>query len=73
MGETVRVQGEDAVVKGPGGFLVVPKAALREDGERLRAEGVDWAHAKERGEAWRREHEDVLRFDEHGMPIVGPR
>lgn len=70
VGETVRVEGEEVVLKHEGTFLVVPKAALREDGERLRAEGVDWAEAKAKGEAWRTRQEDVMRSDAQGMPIL---
>jgi hypothetical protein len=72
-GETVRIQGEDAVLHGPGGFLVVPKAQLDEAGEDLRAAGVDWARAAERGAAWAKEHEDKLHFDDKGMPITEKR
>ena len=72
-GETVRVQGEDVVLHAATGFLVVPKASLREHGEELRAEGVDWTDAERRGIQWRDEHEDTMHVDDKGMPIVEKR
>jgi hypothetical protein len=70
VGETVRVQGDDVVLKGPEGFYVVPRTELKEEGERLRAHGVDWVLARNRGEIWRREHEDVMKVDDKGMPVL---
>lgn len=71
VGETVRVEGGDVVVKKEGGgFLAVPRASLEEDGERLRLGDVDMAEAAAKGEAWRKRQEDVMRFDEKGMPIL---
>lgn len=73
VGETVRVQGDEVVLHGKQGFLVVPKAALHEEGEDLRAEGVDWVEAERRGIQWRDEHEDAMQFDAQGMPVLEKR
>lgn len=72
VGETVRVEGDEVVLKREGGFAMVPRAALRDDGNRLRAEGVDWVAAAVKGEAWRRRHEDTMEYDDKGMPVREP-
>lgn len=69
-GETLRVEGQQVVLKRGGEFLVVPRAALREDGEKLRAEGVDWEQARRDGEAWRSRQEDAMAYDETGLPVA---
>lgn len=66
VGETVRAEGDDMILKQGATFLAVPRSVLREDGERLRAEGVDWALAKEKGEAWRARQENAI-TDELGQ------
>jgi hypothetical protein len=71
VGETVRVEGDEVVVKQEGAFLMVAKANLHEDADKLRAEGVDWDAARAKGEAWRQRQEDVMRYDEKGLPIPG--
>lgn len=70
MGETVRVEGDEVVLKRETGFAVVPRAALREDGARLRVGDVDWSAAMEKGEAWRRRQDDTMRYDDKGMPVL---
>lgn len=69
LGEVVRIQGEEVVVKHGGMFLVVPRPALTEQGGKLRAGDFDRAEATARGEAWRKQQENVMKYDAQGMPV----
>jgi hypothetical protein len=69
LGETVRVEGDDVVVSRGGAFLVLPRASLEEHGEKLRAVELNLAEAEARGEAWRKKQEDVMAYDDKGMPL----
>jgi hypothetical protein len=70
IGETVRVTPADLVVLSSGTFLLVPRSHIQEYGPDIMCDdGIDWEQAARRGEAWRKEHEDQLRFDEHGMLV----
>lgn len=67
VGESVRVEGDDVVVKQGAVFLVLPKASLKDEGPHLRAASIDWTDAAKRGEAWRARQEDRI-SDELGKP-----
>lgn len=71
VGESVRVTQADLVVKTAKGFALVPRSHLQEWGpDVICDDGIDWAQAHERGEAWRREHEDRLHFDKDGNLVL---
>ncbi|MCA1814606.1 MAG: hypothetical protein LC624_11785 [Halobacteriales archaeon] len=71
IGESVRVTASDVVVKAQGKFLLVPRSHIQEYGPDIICDdGIDWKQAEERGEAWRKEHEDTLRFDDKGMMVL---
>ena len=73
VGETVTVTATDIVVKMGEKFALVPRSHLQEYGPDIVCDdGIDWAQAAERGEAWRKEHEDQLKFDDKGMLILEP-
>lgn len=69
LGETVRVEGDDVIVARGGSFLLVPRASLEEQGEKLKAVAINLAEAEARGEAWRKQQEDVMAYDDQGMPL----
>ena len=73
LGETVRIEGGDVVVKAEGSFLVLPKTALQAAGEKLRVLEFNRAQAEAQGEAWRKRQEDVMRYDAQGLPLPDER
>lgn len=71
VGESVRATASDLVVKTQKGFALVPRSHLQEWGPDIICDdGIDWAQAHERGEQWRKEHEDTLRFDAQGNLLL---
>ena len=69
VGETVAVEGDQMIVKAPGGFLAVPTSQLSESGAGLKLTGTfDEAAAKSAGEAWRVKSHKVITYDAKELP-----
>lgn len=69
IGETVAVQGSDFIVKDAKGFLAIPTADVKEEGEGLRLTGAfDEAAARTKGEEWRTRSHKVITYAESELP-----
>jgi hypothetical protein len=69
IGETVAVEGDEAILKDARGFLAVPVADLSEAGEGLKlGRPIDETAARQRGEAWRERSHKVITYNESELP-----
>ena len=74
IGETVAVEGDDFIVKGPKGFMAVPTASVREEGKGLRlTQPFDEESARVKGEAWRERSHKVISYSDAELPKDEPQ
>src|SRR5687768_11574107 len=69
VGETVAVEGAEFIVKDAKGFLAIPTALVKEEGQELRLTGTfDEASARQKGEAWRERSHKVITYSDSEIP-----
>jgi hypothetical protein len=74
IGETVALEGDEFIVKGPNGFLAVPTASVREEGKGLRlTQSFDPTSARQKGEAWRERSHKVITYADSELPKDDPQ
>lgn len=73
VGETVAIEGDDFIVKGPQGFLAIPVTSVREEGKGLRlTQTFDEVEARRKGESWKERSHKVITYSESELPKDEP-